>query len=188
MNNIIKQPCQEVIKQEGSKRHNVNLCMLILFLTLFSINKFCTAADCQSNPVQITKDFYTKYMDFVYKMTPPDSVEYKRLIRRYLTPDFIKQIREARICEKGGDPVCSIGGVEPQLGYVYILRAQDVYDDWHEINVKSITIKKNHSAVKVSLGGVGEKEHVIMVALKKYDGCWKINKVSDLSPAPYRFQ
>ncbi|PQV77578.1 hypothetical protein CDT89_14310 [Cronobacter sakazakii] len=27
-----------------------------------------------------------------------------------------------------------------------------------------------------------------MVALKKYDGCWKINKVSDLSPAPYRFQ
>lgn len=78
--------------------------------------------------------------------------------------------------------------MSPEDGYVYILRAQDAYDDWVHVNVDPISLSDRKAVVKVSLGGVQEKAHILSVSLININGHWKINSVSDLSPAKYRFQ
>lgn len=161
------------------------LLVSIIFIALFSVNSY---AQQNKSPLQVTEEFYSRYMDYYFKMIPPDSTNYKSMMNEYVSPRFNKKIKQARICLTGNDPVCSIDGVEPKLGYVYIIRAQDAYDDWIKIKAETINSNASHSDIKVSLGGEQEKPHVIMVSLKKNDANWKIDNVSDYSPAPYRFQ
>lgn len=161
------------------------LCLPMLILLLFGGN---ASANIKEDPVKITQSFYTQYMQLYFKIVPPDAPAFKKLMQNNITPSFLKKIKSAKICQEGKDPVCTIEEVSPKNGYVYIIRAQDAYDDWTHVIVEPIKISSGLSVVKVSLGGLHEKAHVLTVSLKKINTHWKIDSVSDLSPAKYRFQ
>lgn len=160
---------------------------LLIAVVLISSSVYASET-LKEDPVQVAKSFYTLYMDYYFEMVPPDSADYVAMMDKYITPRFNKEIQLAKICERKSDPVCAIDGVEPQLGYVYILRAQDAYDDWKTIKVQLVKKDISRSSVEVYLGGVQEKAHIIMVTLVKNKDQWMIDNVSDVRPAPYRFQ
>lgn len=160
--------------------------LLIAVLLLVNFNAY-SATDDKGSPAQVSKEFYSMYMDFYFKMIPPDAVRFKSIMNKYVTPRFNKEIKKAEICEGGHDPVCNIDGVEPRLGYVYIIRAQDAYDDWKEIKAEMIKSGKGQASVKVYLGR-RETQQIIIVFMIKNNGKWQIDKVSDFRIAPYRFQ
>ncbi|EAO4574641.1 DUF3828 domain-containing protein [Salmonella enterica] len=156
----------------------------VLLLVNFTVH---SATDHNGSPVQVAKEFYSVYMDYYFRMVPPDATIFNSTMNKYVTPRFNKEIKESRICEGGHDPVCNIDGVEPGLGYVYIIRAQDAYDDWKEIKAEIIKSGKERSSVKVYLGR-RETQQIIIVSMIKNNGQWQIDNVSDFRPAPYRFQ
>lgn len=162
-----------------------SLLTAVLLLVNFSVH---SATDYKESPAQVAKEFYSLYMDYYFKMVPPDATIFNSMMNKYITPRFNKEIKEAKICEAGRDPVCNIDDVEPKLGYVYIIRAQDAYDDWKEIKAEIVKSGKEQSSVKIYLGGAQEKPQIIIVSMIKNNGQWQIDHVSDFSPAPYRFQ
>lgn len=159
-----------------------------LILSFFIVSVVYAGNDTSENPVDKTQQFYTKYIQLYFKITPPDAPELKKLMKDNVSPSFLEKIKKAQICADGKDPVCRIEEVSPEDGYVYIIRAQDAYDDWVHVNVDPISLSDRKAVVKVSLGGVQEKAHILSVSLVNINGHWKINSVSDLSPAKYRFQ
>ena len=166
-----------------SKRFYI-LLIAVLLLVNFSA---WSAIDNKESPVQVSKEFYSMYMDFYFKMIPPDAVIFQSMMNKYVTPRFNKEIKKNEICEGRHDPVCKIDGVEPRLGYVYIIRAQDAYDDWKEIKAEMLKSGKERASVKVYLGR-RKTQQIIMVSMIKNNGKWQIDKVSDFRIAPYRFQ
>lgn len=84
--------------------------------------------------------------------------------------------------------LCGIDLVEPESGYVYIIRAQDAYDDRKRIKAEAVKFSEEHSVVKVYSGRAQEKPYIIMVTVVRDNGQWKIDNVSDFSAVPYRFR
>lgn len=73
-----------------------------LILSFFIVNVVYAGNDTSENPVDKTQQFYTKYIQLYFKITPPDAPELKKLMKDNVSPSFLEKLKSPNLCRWKG--------------------------------------------------------------------------------------